>query len=76
MAQADDKVNHPAHYTQGEIECIDAIEAATIGLEGMEAVCTSQIIKYSWRWKHKNVVEDLKKARYYLDYLIEYEDAK
>lgn len=66
-----DVVNHPSHYTNGKIECIDAIEAAVEGLEGMDAVCTGHIIRYIWRWKFKNGVEDLKKARWYLDRLIE-----
>lgn len=65
-----DNINHPAHYTQGGIECIEAIAAAVTGLEGMEAVCTANAIKYLWRWKKKNGVEDLKKARWYLDELI------
>ena len=66
-----DNVTHPSHYTQGGIECIDAIEAAVTGLTGMEAVCTAQCIKYLWRWKRKNGLEDLLKARWYLDRLIE-----
>lgn len=65
-----DMVNHPPHYTAGGVECIDAIEAATASLTGMEAVCTAQIIKYVWRWKLKNGVEDLRKAGFYLDRLI------
>ena len=56
-------INHPAHYCQGGIECIEAIKAATIGLMGMEAVCTANAIKYLWRWKRKNGTEDLRKAR-------------
>lgn len=71
MAQTDDKVNHPAHYTQGKIECIDAIESAVTGLVGMEAVCTANIIRYCWRWKFKNGKEDLKKAAWYLARLTE-----
>ena len=66
-----DNVNHPSHYTQGAIECIDAIKEATKGLLGIEAVCTANIIKYVWRWKFKNGVEDLRKARWYLDRLID-----
>ena len=66
-----DMVNHPAHYTQGGIECIDAIKAAVTGLEGIEAVCTGNIIRYIWRWKFKNGLEDLKKCRWYIDKLIE-----
>lgn len=65
-----DKVNHPTHYTQGKVECIDALESAVIGLTGFEAVCTANAIKYLWRWKHKNGVEDLKKAIFYINKLI------
>lgn len=65
-----DMVNHPPHYTAGGIECIDAIAAATANLNGMEAVCTAQIIKYVWRYSMKNGAEDLKKAGFYLDRLI------
>lgn len=70
-----DNINHPAHYTQGGIECIDAIEAAVIGLSGIEAVCTGNAIKYLWRWKQKNGVEDLKKAQWYIERLIEREES-
>lgn len=67
----DDIINHPAHYTAGGIECIDAIEAAIAAIESpTEACLTGQIIKYVWRWRLKNGVEDLKKARFYLDRLI------
>ena len=65
-----DNVNHPAHYTAGAIECIDALAAATEGLQGIEAVCTANAIKYLWRWKRKNGVEDLKKAIWYTERLI------
>lgn len=66
-----DTVNHPAHYTKGKVECIDAIESAVTGLKGMEAVLTGNIIKYVWRWKHKNSAEDLRKAKFYLTRLID-----
>lgn len=65
-----DVVNHPQHYTQGGIECIDALEAATVGLTGIEAVCTANAIKYLWRWKFKNGAEDLKKAIWYIERLL------
>lgn len=65
-----DNVNHPQHYTQGGVECIDALAAATEGLEGIQAVCTANAIKYLWRWKRKNGVEDLKKAIWYINRLI------
>lgn len=64
-------VDHPPHYTAGKIECIEAIEAATTGLEGLEAVCTANVIKYVWRWKKKNGLQDLEKAKWYLDRLIQ-----
>jgi hypothetical protein len=64
-----DNVNRPAHYTQGEVECIDAIESATIGLVGIIAVCVGNVIKYVWRFARKNGIEDLDKADYYLQKL-------
>lgn len=66
-----DNVNHPSHYTQGGIECIDAIKAATVGLTGIEAVCAGNAIKYMWRWKFKNGAEDIRKAMWYLEKLLE-----
>lgn len=66
-----DNVNHPAHYTAGGIECIDAIAAAlTCQTDPMHAWLTGQVFKYMWRWPLKNGLEDLKKARFYLDRLI------
>ena len=69
LTNVPDAVNHPSHYTQGGIECIDALKAATVGLTGIEAVCTANPIKYLWRWKFKNGVEDLDKAIWYLNRL-------
>ena len=66
-----DNVNHPTHYTQGGIECIDALASATINLKGIEAICTANAIKYLWRWREKNGVEDLRKAVWYINKLIE-----
>ena len=65
-----DPVNHPEHYTQGGIECIDALKAATVGLEGIEAVCTGNAIKYLFRWKRKNGAEDIRKAIWYCERLL------
>ena len=65
-----DNVNHPTHYTGGNVECIDALEAATAGLAGIEAVCTANAIKYLWRWKQKNGAEDLRKAIWYINRII------
>lgn len=64
-------VNHPDHYNNGNIECIDALAAATQGLRGIEAFCTANAIKYLWRWKWKNGKEDLDKAMWYISYLKE-----
>nr|DAS80779.1 MAG TPA: nucelotide kinase [Caudoviricetes sp.] len=66
-----DNVNHPPHYNAGGIECIDALEAATSGLQGIEAFCTANAIKYLWRWKLKNGAEDLQKAVWYINRLIQ-----
>lgn len=65
-----DNVNHPSHYTQGGVECIDAITAATVNKAGIEAVCTANVIKYLWRYESKNGLEDVKKAQWYLNRLI------
>lgn len=65
-----DNVNHPSHYTQGGIECIDAITAATVNKTGIEAVCTANVIKYLWRYEAKNGLEDVKKAQWYINRLI------
>ena len=46
------------------------MDAFTEGLEGIDAVDTAQVIKYICRWKKKNGLEDLKKAKWYLDHLI------
>ena len=71
-----DMVNHPQHYCTGKIECIDAIEAAVSELSGLNAVCTANVIKYVWRWKHKNGLQDLRKAQWYLEKLINLQDAQ
>lgn len=66
-----DMVNHPSHYiSESGIETIDVIDAFTSDLVGTEAVCTGNVIKYICRWKHKNGLQDLKKAKWYLEHLI------
>lgn len=67
-----DAVNNPKHY-QGNVECIDAIESAIEGLEGMDAMCTGNAIKYLYRWKKKGGVEDLRKAIWYIQKMIKHE---
>ena len=65
-----DMVNHPQHYTQGGIECIDALKAATVGKRGIEAVCVANVIKYLWRYEEKNGIEDVCKAKWYIERLL------
>ena len=67
---APDNVNHPSHYTQGGIECIKAIEAS-MSPEGFQDYCKGNVLKYIWRFREKNGLEDLKKAQAYLGWLIE-----
>lgn len=67
-----DMINHPDHYkTENGLETIDVIEAFTEGLQGGEATNTGNILKYMCRWKKKNGLEDLKKAQWYLNRLID-----
>jgi len=63
-----DNVNSPRHYTAGDIEVIDYIQDNL--QEGFEHYCIGSIIKYISRYKNKNGIEDLKKARWYLNKII------
>lgn len=65
-----DNVNHPAHYTSGGIETIQVIQGKMTA-EMFEGFCVGNVIKYVTRYRKKNGVEDLKKARWYLDKIIE-----
>jgi len=65
----EDVVNNPKHYNQTGVECIDAIKAQTG--DGYEYYLQGNIAKYLWRYRYKNGVEDLKKAQWYLNKLIE-----
>lgn len=62
-------VTKPAHYNKGGIEAIDYIKQQ-LGI-GFGDYCSGNVMKYLHRYKYKNGVEDLKKARQYLDWLIE-----
>ena len=70
-----DQVNHPPHYTDGEIECIEAIEAQQT-LEEFRGYLKGNIAKYLWRERHKGGTESLKKASWYLDRLIQLDEAQ
>ena len=64
-------VSHPDHYqTESGLEAIQVIEAFTADLKGIEATDTGNVIKYICRWKKKNGLQDLKKAKWYLEHLI------
>ena len=65
-----ESVNHPPHYNASGMECIEAIEGLGFGRD----FCRGNVIKYVVRFEHKNGVEDLKKARRYLDRLIRQEE--
>lgn len=66
-----DMVAHPPHYqTEDGIETIDVIKAFTRNLKGIEATDTGNVIKYICRWGKKNGLEDLEKAQWYLNHLI------
>lgn len=75
----DTAVEHPSHYTSGGIECIDAMKAMLAGYEQAKTVTkfywhflSGQVLKYLWRWPLKErPLQDLKKARWYLDRLID-----
>ena len=69
-----DVVNSPTHYNQAGIECIDAI-AAALG-DGFEYYLQGNVMKYLWRYRYKNGVEDLKKAEWYHNKLIEIKERK
>ena len=70
--QKPDMVNHPPHYTQGKIECIEVIKYINDKLhtEGYEGYCLGNFIKYIWRCNFKNGWEDIDKAIFYLDRLL------
>ena len=68
-----DLINHPPHYTDGVIECIEAIEAQ-LTVEEYRGYLKGNCAKYIWRERHKGGTESLMKARFFLDRLVELED--
>lgn len=78
MYESSDKmVSHPSHYqSKSGLEVIDVIEAFTEGLEGIEAADTANAIKYICRWKAKNGAQDLEKAIWYIQHLIDHLNKK
>jgi hypothetical protein len=70
MSDKEDLVNSPYHYTQQKMEVIDLIENSMTRIQFC-GYMRGNIIKYMLRYEHKNGIEDLKKARWYLDRLVE-----
>lgn len=68
-----DNIN-PSHYKQGKYETIDIILDRVKHLPGEQASLVGNVIKYLWRYENKNGVEDLNKAKWYLNKLIEVVD--
>ncbi len=65
-----DNVNHPSHYETGKYQCIDVMEE-TQGKEALKDFCICNAFKYIYRHRHKNGLEDVKKAVWYLNKYIE-----
>lgn len=68
--QVIDNVNHPKHYETGKFECIEVM-IETQGIEAVKSFCLCNAFKYLYRAKNKNGNEDLKKAKWYIDKLLE-----
>ena len=68
-----DNVNHPAHYEVNGVESFD-IYQKVFGVDSAKEACIFNAFKYIWRHKRKNGVEDVEKARWYLDKYIELSD--
>ena len=64
-----DDVSSPFHYNSGNIECIDAIKAVS-SKEEFEGYLRANVLKYIWRFRYKDNIKDLRKAKWYLDRLI------
>lgn len=61
---------HPKHYAYSKYECINVLKDI-LGEEGFKEFCRGNVFKYLWRYNHKNGKEDLLKAKYYLEKLVE-----
>lgn len=65
-----DVVNHPGHYETGKFECIEVMQEA-LGVEAVKAFCICNAFKYIYRHQRKNHLEDIKKAKWYIDKYLE-----
>lgn len=68
----EDVVNQPNHYADTKYECREVASEIFKDLKGIEAIDTFNVFKYIWRWKKKNGLQDLEKAKNYLDHLINF----
>lgn len=75
MEQRNDNVDHPAHYCTGKYECIDVM-TEVFGVEAVQNFCQCNAFKYLYRTNRKNGLEDMKKARWYINKFIELEESK
>jgi len=66
----DDPVNSPKHYTQGQMEVITAIEGLDLDYH------QGNVLKYVSRYRYKNGIEDLRKAKWYIDRLLYIEEQR
>ncbi len=71
--RTDLSINHPHHYNQGKYECIDVM-IEVFGLIPVEHFCLLNAFKYIWRSNAKNGLEDIRKAVWYLNKIIELEE--
>lgn len=74
MVKPFDPVSRPQHYTSASIECIEAI-AAQLSPDEYRGFLKGNVCKYLWREKQKGGLQSLKKAEWYLDRLIAFEEA-
>lgn len=70
-----DNVQNPKHYADGKFECIDVM-LETQGKQAVMSFCICNAFKYTYRASRKNGIEDVKKAKWYLDKFIELEEQK
>lgn len=70
---SEDPVYHPTHYETGKFECIDVMREA-LGDSVVKDFCIANSFKYIYRHKRKNGVEDIKKAKWYIDKYLELEE--
>lgn len=70
ITAAADVVNHPGHYETGKFECIEVMQEA-LGVDAVKDFCICNAFKYLYRHKRKNGLEDIKKAKWYIDKYLE-----